>query len=402
MNIAFIVTHLSHGSPGSFERVHEIVRNLADLSIKSTIFTPFNEDKKNITDVNIEVLPSTLSRLGLSSFAYKAARKAQQSTLTSNFFLSETSVSGMVANIRSGIRKIMRRNKFDILHAIQPIAALACAPIAKELGIPLMADLHNIWPEEAVEQKVSTNKDNTFIRLWNYEQNIIDSSDVVTVVSDFMKSYIVRNYSVSNKSIVVLPPGGPLLDNLSGAHRENNVVYSGMVSHREHVDLLARSIPLVKQAGSFFISSYGDAIDDIQKINALLGPPRLNYFWFVKRYEAFEFLKRSKIGILTSQNNITRQLGTPCKLFSYMACGLPIIANDIGGWSDMIKDENIGLLTNDDPEDFADSIDMLLADDSLWHRMHSNAINLIRTKYNWKKNVQDILIPIYDRLGYKR
>jgi glycosyltransferase involved in cell wall biosynthesis len=217
------------------------------------------------------------------------------------------------------------------------------------------------------------------------------------VVSESMRSYIINNYSIMNKPIVVIPPSGAIIAKTSEITREPNVVYAGMVNSREHVDLFAKSIPFLKQPASFFISNYGDAIKDVKKITNNIQQV-INYIWFTRRHEVLEFLIKSKIGILTSRNDITRQLGPPLKLFDYMACGLPIVANDIGGWSKMIDSERIGILTRDDPKEFARSIDSILSDDSAWFKMSNKAIELIRKKYNWQNNVQNILIPMYNKL----
>jgi colanic acid biosynthesis glycosyl transferase WcaI len=398
VKVAFIVTHISHGSPGSFERVHEICLQLANSGISATILTPFAEDQNNIKDVDIHLLPSAILTPRMSSLMYKVARKMAASTYSSRIFLSDLSIRQMVKSVRAGLYMVLRKNKFDILHAVQPIAGLASEPIAREFNIPLMTDLHNIWPEEAVAGSLIKTNDGTFKRLHDIEQQIIDASDALTVVSEYMKSYILQNYTASNKRIIVVPPAGRIVSNTSKSNRQRNVVYAGMVNSREHVDLFARSIPFLKEPCSVFISNYGDAIRDIKKITDNIQHRSINYFWYLKRDQVLHFLMRSKIGILTSRNDITRQIGPPIKLYDYMMCGLPVVANDIGGWSEMIEKEHIGILTTSEPRDFAQSIDMIINDEYLWTKMHYNAITLITNRYNWEKIVKDVLIPIYQSL----
>ena len=304
----------------------------------------------------------------------------------------------MANGIMKGLNHILTNNRFDLLHAIQPISGLACAPLARRFGIPLITDLHNIWPEEMVAQGLIERDDETFIFLKNIEQTIIDSSDVITVVSHFMKEYVKKNYSVRTKQIVVVPSAGPIVNLNPKTLRRDQVVYAGMVNLREHVDLFAHSIQLTKQYASFFISNHGDAIDEVKRITRQIAGKDINYLWFKKRSEVLDFLKQSKIGILTSKNDITRQIGPPLKLYDYMACGLPVVANNIDGWSRIIDDENIGLTTRDDPAEFASAVDKILNDESLWLSMHENAVRAIQTKYNWEITVQNTLLPVYNKL----
>jgi glycosyltransferase involved in cell wall biosynthesis len=398
MNIGFIVSHLSYGSPGSFERSHLICMHLNRLGVKTTVLTPYEEDVRRITDIDMQLIPNAMAMMGLSSFGYNLIRKFSSHQPTSRVLLSNRFLMKMINNIRSGIYKVLKDKRFDILNAVQPIAALACGRIAKEFNIPLVTDLHNIWPEESVVDGLIERGDDKFDLLHNYEQTIIDSSDAITVVSDFMKSYIIRNYSVKQKSIIVVPPSGSVIDFSNENKRMSNVVYAGLVSRREHVDLYAHSIPFVKQDASFFISNHGEAVNKIKKITNIRSYPKVNYFWFRNRNDVVEFLKKSKIGILTSRNDITRQIGPPLKLFEYMSCGLPVVANDIGGWTEMIERDQIGLLADDNPKYFADSVDKILSDDSLWHKMNSNALRIIKTKNNWQEIAQRILIPLYTTL----
>ncbi|AIC16431.1 glycosyltransferase family 4 protein [Nitrososphaera viennensis] len=397
MKIAFVVTHLSYGSPGSFVRVQEIARHLDKLGVATTILTPFEEDLVNVSDVKVEFIPSSMSKIGLMSTAYKLIRKTAYSRLTSGLFLSEGSFTRMASIIEGGMQKILQKQEFDILHAVQPIAALACSALANKYDIPLVSDIHNDWPEEIAAQGLCKRDDNIYRFLHDVKQKIIDLSDAVTVVSEELKKYFVEKYRITSKPIVVVPPGGPIVSNVDNTIRERNVVYAGMVNYREHVDLFARSIPFVKEDATFYISDYGDSIKNVKNITKKIDQ-EVNYVWFKKRQEVLGFLLRSKLGILTSHDDITRQLGPPLKLYDYMACGLPVIANDIGGWSKMIEDEKIGLLSKDDPKHFARCIDDLLSNESLWKEMHENTLHLIGTKYKWENVAKNELIPLYKRL----
>jgi len=88
-------------------------------------------------------------------------------------------------------------------------------------------------------------------------------------------------------------------------------------------------------------------------------------------------------------------MGTPIKLLDYMSVGLPVVANNICGWSRIIKEEEIGILTDDDPVDFASAILRLLNDEDVRMRISCNALDAVRGKYNWDKSVEP-LVRIYE------
>ena len=101
----------------------EMSINVPGTKLKAVIFYPTLEQ-------------TTISKIGLSSFTYKLARMLISSSKTSQIMLTRSSIGKMVNSISSGLRKVLEVEKFDILHAVQPIAALACIPIAKEFNIP--------------------------------------------------------------------------------------------------------------------------------------------------------------------------------------------------------------------------------------------------------------------------
>jgi glycosyltransferase involved in cell wall biosynthesis len=373
---------------------------LIESGINVIILTPFEDDKNVIHDVDMAVLPSTFSRLHLTTLMYKVARRLSSSSLTSRIFLSQSSVRQMANRISRSLRGVLEKKRFDIIHAVQQPTALGCAPLARKYNIPLVADIHNVWSEESVSQGYIESGDRIYAGLQNIEKEILCYSDAVTVPTQYMKDYMKSKFGEVDDKIVVVPHGGFLMDSSSfPLDRDSNVVYSGMVSHREHVDLFANSIQHVRSSASFFISNYGDQLPEVKKITSRPNCPRVNYVWFKDRQKILELLKRSKIGILTSANDIARQLGPPVKLLEYLSCGLPIVANDIGGWCKIINEFDVGIITEDEPRSLAEAIDTLLQDGELWNKMHKNSLDLVKNRYNWNTNANNILIPLYRRIS---
>ena len=72
------------------------------------------------------------------------------------------------------------------------------------------------------------------------------------------------------------------------------------------------------------------------------------------------------------------------KLFLYMRAGLPVVASDLPGLREIVKETNCGILV--DPRDvrqIADAIIRLLKDPEYARRLGKNGIRAIMSKYNW-------------------
>jgi glycosyltransferase involved in cell wall biosynthesis len=395
-----VVTHPSYGSPASFVRIQGIAKALASLNVHSSILSPFQEEQDIVSDVDFMLLPSNAFYSKILSAVYGGTRKLASSPYASFLFYSNVFIETMVKNIQGSLMKFFsnRDNKCDIIHAVQPIAGLACTSVSRKLNVPLIVDLHNCWPEEVASQNLCNRGDEIFERLRSVEQSIIDDADCITVVTDALKDYILKNYNACRKNVIVVPCGATQNSTLPPVNREKKVVYAGTLNFREHVDLFVKSIPLVKAKAKFSISDYGDKSREIRKMVKEIDDPRINLVWYRKRIDVIRLLNSSQLGIVTSHDDITRQLGPPLKLYDYLSCGLPVIANDVGGWTEVIKKEQVGLLTADDPMDFATAIDRVLNDESEWHAMHNNAVKLISQRYNWGIISKDSLVPLYNKL----
>ena len=124
---------------------------------------------------------------------------------------------------------------------------------------------------------------------------------------------------------------------------------------------------------------------------------KAEYFWFPKSKDFYNFLSSCNVGAVTSSNDLPRRMGPPVKLFDYLSVGLPVVANDIGGWTKIIKEEEVGLLTDNNPRSFANGILKLLEDADLSYEFGKKGLELVKTKLNWDHSAQ-ILLQKYEEM----
>ncbi|BBO86918.1 hypothetical protein DSCOOX_00980 [Desulfosarcina ovata subsp. ovata] len=69
-------------------------------------------------------------------------------------------------------------------------------------------------------------------------------------------------------------------------------------------------------------------------------------------------------------------------LIEAMSRGLPVIASDIGGPSEIVEDQITGLLYSpDDPKDLAKKIEYILTDHTLYNTIRKNALSKVKQHY---------------------
>ena len=407
MKVAIVVTQLSQDSPGSFYRPYEMAKELSKLGILNQILTPFSTDIQNFHDVSMKLIPTIAGKLMLSAFAYRSIRKIVYNKKLSNIISYYKFLQSSSEKIAIGLEKYLDERP-EILQGEQEVAALACIKIGKKIGIPVVADIHNIWPEELAASGYLKRESDAFKNLMKLEKSIVENADGIISVNEFMKEYLISQFDVDPHKISIVPPGGQVLFDIDEKLRlktqTKKVIYGGLVNPREHVDLFVKSMPHVyskSPSTKFILSKKGESVKEIKSLcNSLNLKP--DFYWFQSRESARKLLKSCYIGVLPSKNDIARKLGTPLKLLEYISNGLPVVANDIGSWCNIIKENKIGILTDDNPKDFAYGICTLLEDKELYQEIQQNILKLLNEKYNWKIHIQNILLPMYKKLKHNK
>ena len=83
---------------------------------------------------------------------------------------------------------------------------------------------------------------------------------------------------------------------------------------------------------------------------------------------------------------------SPLKLFEYMACGVPVVAADLGQIAEVVRDGENGLLYSaGDADALAATCDRLLANPSLRVVLGQSAAKLVHTHFTWEQNAARVI-----------
>jgi glycosyltransferase involved in cell wall biosynthesis len=394
LTIAVFFPHPITGSLGSFRRVEEIATSLCSrLKTKINIYTPYERRSRVLSEsVTVSQIPGYFSTLGLENVSYRLSKYVYYNRVLSKKLLIR-SLGFSKSLLYEKMVKLLSKDKVDAVQAEQDVSLPLALKLGEELDLPVVADLHNISAEELVAAGVLERDDKVYSELQHRIGECLLGVDAVCVVSEAMRDYVRSTYDVPSNRILLVPPGGrPRCETVSPKQEGNKVVFSGTISYREHVDLFVRSLPLVKESVSeaeFYATRKGEDLDKIMRICRALNID-MRWVWFSDEKDLFHFLCECAVGALPSSNDRARVMGTPIKLFDYMSVGLPIVANRVDGWSELIEHENVGILTRDDPKDFAQGILGLLQDEDLRAKCANNALEAVREKYNWDTSTEPL------------
>lgn len=103
-----------------------------------------------------------------------------------------------------------------------------------------------------------------------------------------------------------------------------------------------------------------------------------------------EILKKYKEYNANFFINMSDSEGIPVSIMEAMSFGIPVIARNVGGMSEIVNEENGLLLENDDAEDAASKISSLLTDcrekTGKYETMCKKAYDTWNERYNAEKN----------------
>lgn len=205
----------------------------------------------------------------------------------------------------------------------------------------------------------------------------------ITVVSTRLMEYLEKNYKMENVRVC---PMGCKLDVFSPDHRIENyfgqtnkkvVLFVGRLAEKKGVKYLIRAMGMID--ARLMIVGTGPLESKLKELAEKEGGDIT--FLGDKNHEELKVILPSAdvyaAPSVTAKGGDTE--GIPVSIMEAMASGVPVVASDSGGISDLIKNGENGLLTREkDVRGIADAINRILSDQKLAEALTANAAKTIK------------------------
>jgi glycosyltransferase involved in cell wall biosynthesis len=160
---------------------------------------------------------------------------------------------------------------------------------------------------------------------------------------------------------------------VSGCRFSNVILFIGGLKYVKGVDVLIEAFHVLsKRLKNLQLRIVGDGgmrEELTKRINFLNLGSHVKILGYVPYYSVKDQLSDASVFVLPSRSE-----GLPNVLLQAMAAGLPIVATRVGGIPSLIRDGENGLLvTADNPEELAETIEKLLMNHDLAERLGRNA-----------------------------
>jgi glycosyltransferase involved in cell wall biosynthesis/peptidoglycan/xylan/chitin deacetylase (PgdA/CDA1 family) len=215
------------------------------------------------------------------------------------------------------------------------------------------------------------------------------------VLSPDQADFVERRYRVERDRIVVLP-NGVGQDFFTGPRQPPShegpfrLLSVGRLSPQKNMTRLLRAMAAVTEPVELVIVGDGDERPQLEQLSAELGLVNVRMIGTRFGADLHEWYHWADAFVLASDKE-----GMPLVLLEAMAGALPIVATDVPGIADTVRDD--GLLARPDPQSLAKAIDRLASDPALWAEL-SRRGQARAEEYAWDTLV-DSLRVIYDQVG---
>jgi glycosyltransferase involved in cell wall biosynthesis len=210
-----------------------------------------------------------------------------------------------------------------------------------------------------------------------------------------------------NAVLIENPPvtQGRLIDEARASARdltrgdEFRLVYVGTISRARGLDAMIDALELVNQKRLCRLWLIGGGADrEIEEARQRPGWAWVDYLGVLPQANAFGYMLKADVGLVTFLNMGGHAYLNPNKLFEYMLFGIPFIASDFQAWRRLVDGVGAGVFA--DPAtigEIADKINWLAEHPDERCKMASRGSNFVLTNYNWETESKKLLM-VYNSL----
>ena len=205
----------------------------------------------------------------------------------------------------------------------------------------------------------------------------------------FPSADMAQTVSFSDK--YVLPPAGDpsrcLDPQLPG---KKVVTFVGGISAKMGIDILGKAMEIVIQEHpDAHCNIVGNG--DTEIVNRWCEKPYISHLPDRTYFDIPQILADSDLTVIPRPNIPHNDFALPVKLFDYMSSGRPVVATNCPAMAQFIKREQIGVITEDNPESLAEGIIYLFDNPEVAQKYGDNALHSVRTKHSWKNRAESLL-----------
>lgn len=321
---------------------------------------------------------------------------------------------GVIRSLERRLGALVDEVAPDIVHAHSPaLNGVAAANVARAHDIPLVYEMRALWEDAAVDHGTSRNGGPRYRATRAMESYVLNRADAVTTICSGLRNDIVGR-GIPESKVTVIPNAvdvgrfstarrrDPDLARRFGLDGAEVVGFIGSFYAYEGLDLLVSAMPALMSRRprlKLLLVGGGPQDEHLRERARALGlddriafTGRIPFDDVRQHYDLVDVLVYPRIHMRLTD------LVTPLKPLEAMAMGKLVVASDVGGHRELIRDGETGVLFRaGSPDDLSDKLEAALDAGEHGDRLRRNARRFVERERTWAKSVEGYR-TVYARL----
>ena len=369
---------------GSSIRSRDILNNQLKIGIKPIVITsPFQNPKRNVDSV--EEID------GIKYYRTFSNNNELVNENKSSFFLQIKKFFRII-KFTLKVFKIAKNEQVDIIHAH---AMFFCAIAGKITSItlnkPLIYEVRSLWEERY-------KKNNLFNYLIFSCVTFLETfsmflADHIIAINQTLKIELQKRLLLKNQKITVVENAVDLDRVVGSGINRNELVfgYVGTISPIEGLDLLIKAFKNLGIKNKLLIFGIGIELENLKNLS--IGNNNIEFKGKISNSEIFKAYNQIDIIINPRISTYLTNSVTPLKTLEAMAYKKIVLASDVGGMKELIKDGENGILFKSGSIDALEKVLCEIIERDDLKEIKENAYKYIINDRNWLENAK-----LYNRI----
>ncbi|MFA6924580.1 MAG: glycosyltransferase [Bacteroidales bacterium] len=236
-----------------------------------------------------------------------------------------------------------------------------------------------------------------------FRKTTLNYIDRLYLISDNGYNYITKKYPEVIKKCEVSKLGVKKTEFLSYGSKDGifRIVSCSAIIPVKRIKLIAESLVyLASELNNMYFEWYhigeGELKSEVEEYltNNKKSNLKFKFLGFLKNEEVFNFYKSTPIDVLI---NVSSSEGVPVSIMEAQSCGIPTIATDVGGSSEIVNSNNgILLSSNPDKIEIAEAVKYLINNKNIVAKMQKSSFENWENNYNAEINYDNFAESIFN------
>lgn len=282
---------------------------------------------------------------------------------------------------------LVHGRKFDTVVTMSaPHTTFLAGVVGKLLGLVWVVDVFDLWLDNAVDLGYVDDSSLGYRVVSRLERAAMTRSDHVMVVTPTMRRQYQRKYGVPDDRITPVPFGvdRQAFRDADGRADGDRIIYTGNLGEGQAFDPFLEAFARLDDGVELLLVGTGERRAELERECERLGvADRVTFAGVVPRAEIPELLAGSALAWVPLKTDAQLDYARPTKLLEAMATGTPYVASAVAEIAAVTEESGAGVAVPNDPDDIADAMSSLLADDDLRAEMGRRGVEFVERNHRW-------------------